>query len=1778
MLSSSNKEWPDPGTLPIALRLAIRQHLLEIGAGAEVALIVIDGQPKLRLLSTTTIAEMGFSVRLYNCLKAASIKTLDELLLWKPSQLMELPHFGRNCLMEVLDGVHKLGYRWLGDEAIAKGGGSALPSQRDCDLQTIIDSLAENGVSADTLLGLAHNRSDMTVASLITIAEMDLSIRSYNCLKAASIETLDDLLKRKPAQLMKLRNFGSKCLREVVEAVHKLGYPSFGDEGDAECVALMQDAQIESAPQAISQYFAEAGADGGLALCMANIKSTSHFAGRKTIANMGLSVRTNNCLKAASIATLDELLALRPAQLMELPNFGRTCLNEIRDVLYQLGFTLLEGEADSVGAQREAQQREESAPLAGLLDVRELISEKSITDRFVELGWYTVSDLAAHSQSTIASMAGMSVEERLEFGRALYALALELPTEIPTWFLYNTSALRAAFHVELEQLKLPLAHRGIEAYFWEGPRLSWSLNEDILQLIPKYHDERKRKIISDLLGLGGSDPLTLEDTANAQTPPLTRERVRQIALPVTDALVERGCELPWLLKAVAELERLVPCDLKHATQVLIEARVLDAPLTVAAILGLAQRSNLPHGLILEGSYLLNKKAAELLSIVTRTAAKLSAHWGVADWQEIEQLVPDNEASLVKAQLQGVVWLDVEQRYLVLPSRENSLANRLARILTVTPRLKLVEAYRGVFRDRRMQEERMPEGVFSAFCSAWPWCRVEGDEVQAKTGLPHSAVSGDDLLVLLMREIGHPIRWRDLTNRAEEQGISLGTVTQALTNSNVIASANGYYAVIGDPTLAEYGRREIDVSSETPKSTIEFADGGLVPHANSDDFPGLLMTAVQERIAALELITPWSVSELRLTEHDRDRLLQWGQLAEWDFRDDSGNYKTRSGEKVRKRAALGLAFLLVSSEAVRRFGDCGSVWPAIDRALGERQQDLFMVRPGIPKASVREAVEDACRTFGLRHGFEDVGQQVWVRTLWLQFGLACSQLNELTWMLTAAMSLQPLAVQLLTGLGGPNVSASFQASWRLLQDVRLGAVSEPLALKRFGVDTWLSPFPAGELLAQCLKARHSLASDSTAGPVIAADDTYNYFSTPVLRWASDEAYLEYGLNEWAPQWCDSSALVVFCEDPFRRERIPIEGGRWKLQGGPVRVPLTRREKAGFDFKLMQGKEEVFAGWKHVCMLDERPFTFFRASGSMVSNADDVPLGEEVVLLHSAEMRVVGLDASPVFRAVLRGKWRLTQLPKGAVTSVRLMASGGEAIWSLPVLDERSSDEEMPILSVCDGKWGTPVEVALPEVPFIVQRLRLNNGEELPISNANGRAWLAGSPGLGRAQTGRLCGPIGQSIGSAKVKLNHVSQDFGAALEIDGKWQPLDGSATLDSATMRTQRLLAKVKGPVGGESDLCWMEGSRTLAGLRSMGTLLTGAHGLGECLNLVQGTYNSSEIQVSAARAVLDSGFLRSVQLEADGSWSAHLPFEEPLEEGHSLWIWAEDSPFPRKFPRDRMEKSGFTLRWSSDTESPVFGWAFSFNGARIGSIVRPQTLNTLIQNLTHVPWGEAAMWLRWWHVPVLHADVRGIMANLVRKHPLETMKAWLLPGHEQFELILDEFREEAWNSATREYLWGWRPDPEQAVELVKAVGIWTGDIEHDSRTQPSFEAVGLLVRMSPILLADTVARALPKLHEFPKSQLAVLVGWVLQAVNPNATDSGFRLDQLCERYARGESRLDGRFIMTSLIDSARALLHGEQPDVHNLKLAFHQAGLRELISVALLYDVYERWRNGNED
>ena len=65
----------------------------------------------------------------------------------------------------------------------------------------------------------------------MTIEELELSVRSYNCLKRANIQTVEDLVNKSESEMMKVRNLGKKSFDEVTNKLHSLGL-DFAKEED----------------------------------------------------------------------------------------------------------------------------------------------------------------------------------------------------------------------------------------------------------------------------------------------------------------------------------------------------------------------------------------------------------------------------------------------------------------------------------------------------------------------------------------------------------------------------------------------------------------------------------------------------------------------------------------------------------------------------------------------------------------------------------------------------------------------------------------------------------------------------------------------------------------------------------------------------------------------------------------------------------------------------------------------------------------------------------------------------------------------------------------------------------------------------------------------------------------------------------------------------------------------------------------------------------------------------------------------------------------------------------------------------------------------------------------------------------------------------------------------------------------------------------------------------------------------------------------------------------
>lgn len=87
-------------------------------------------------------------------------------------------------------------------------------------LSLFID-LSENAKTAEVMV--EHDNDEKEKVLEMNIDELELSVRSYNCLKRAGINTVEELCNRTPEDMMKVRNLGRKSLEEVLAKLKELG-------------------------------------------------------------------------------------------------------------------------------------------------------------------------------------------------------------------------------------------------------------------------------------------------------------------------------------------------------------------------------------------------------------------------------------------------------------------------------------------------------------------------------------------------------------------------------------------------------------------------------------------------------------------------------------------------------------------------------------------------------------------------------------------------------------------------------------------------------------------------------------------------------------------------------------------------------------------------------------------------------------------------------------------------------------------------------------------------------------------------------------------------------------------------------------------------------------------------------------------------------------------------------------------------------------------------------------------------------------------------------------------------------------------------------------------------------------------------------------------------------------------------------------------------------------------------------------------------------------------
>ena len=114
------------------------------------------------------------------------------------------------------------------DKTISARDALSLGAKILCDHFTLFTDLSDTIGNSCTVVEKEPERPDTVMK--MTIEELDLSVRSFNCLKRANINTVEDLTNKTEEEMIKVRNLGRKSLEEVMAKLDSLGFTLTKDE------------------------------------------------------------------------------------------------------------------------------------------------------------------------------------------------------------------------------------------------------------------------------------------------------------------------------------------------------------------------------------------------------------------------------------------------------------------------------------------------------------------------------------------------------------------------------------------------------------------------------------------------------------------------------------------------------------------------------------------------------------------------------------------------------------------------------------------------------------------------------------------------------------------------------------------------------------------------------------------------------------------------------------------------------------------------------------------------------------------------------------------------------------------------------------------------------------------------------------------------------------------------------------------------------------------------------------------------------------------------------------------------------------------------------------------------------------------------------------------------------------------------------------------------------------------------------------------------------------
>jgi len=574
------------------------------------------------------------------------------------------------------------------------------------------------------------------------------------------------------------------------------------------------------------------------------------------LGRLDLSTRTRNCMIQANIETAGELATLTQDDILRLPNAGRKTLKEVREVLGSLGLKL-QGDTQPAAPLnpkliRELQVQLSVAPEPETTTIALESATRDIQRRLSTRLSYCSTSARAKGVLTskkliyVGDLVRLTFRDLMKINNAGRRTANELSnlaksfgfglgTPIVGWCRETAERLEKEYASDHARERVERSNELLASLGPEPTHLSDELSRIVLALVTG----RNHSMLVSLWGWGGDEPETLEAVGDAQTPRLTRERVRQIEAKALRRLNTFHFDTPILRSAVVTIRRCVPALGAEVDQALRDTGISSGPFSVASIKRAADILGINWTfaeIAIAGQKVVVRKEDEeriirLMQVVRRRTSELGCSNILAIASTLK--IDEERADILRKVLDvtpGIAWLDDDKNWLFLKEApRNRLFNLSAKVLGVSPRLGIAELRRAVSKSRRLTIVP-PQKVLAAFVNASGLGIVENNLVVANptrvATLSPESIEGK--FIEVFRKYGGVMHGEELAERCVEQGINPISFYIYRSLSPVVAAlGRGIYCKVG----VDVPPGTIEEILSSRRSTVRSSDHGWLPNGN-----------------------------------------------------------------------------------------------------------------------------------------------------------------------------------------------------------------------------------------------------------------------------------------------------------------------------------------------------------------------------------------------------------------------------------------------------------------------------------------------------------------------------------------------------------------------------------------------------------------------------------------------------------------------------------------------------------------------------------------------------------------------------------------------------------------------------------------------------------------------------------------------------------------------------------------------------------------------------------